>query len=1664
LEFSGSTGVWNPVPTIFYIGNYQTHSNAAGGVAYGYEGIDQSTGVVYGCDSMVWATGDALNLSSQIVYGIAGISSSGNAPSPDGIDFSPLNSYYVDVDNEITLYDKTQIGDVDIFQCACPGESTVPSCDSTLMATANYTGSQDSCCWTVDMKIEENNICMVEFEVLGGVIFNDFVANGGWNIAPDALNPNQIIEVTPALPGDFPIGTISSAIDFCLTEINSAADVPQIVIIRYFRTTPNGLELLECNDTLYFDCPVPNSNNGCWSAEVDSVYCNPDDQSYTIKLNITNESATETFHTLGILDVLPDVCFDLTSLPLVSLPSPIGPGESGQVCLTVQSNKQILSTTNVYFKFFLFSDNACCHAADSLCVPLPPCCIICDENTVLIDTVASQSDSCCYALDVKNGCAKNYFKRIETEILTPGVTFSQAHVISALPILWGTPFGNDTEIHWAPQGGFIPAGTFDNLINFCLSNINDASQNPQCVEVRWIACDVNGQDSVACRDTLKFYCEPVVRDSCIALTERDIDCLPNGNYQFNYTIQNISTNFASHFSIYDVLPPSVNTIPPVVLANVGLNPGDTWSGSLVITGASPGDVVKLKTRLFDFTPPPPGVPFDTAWCCFDTICITIPNCLDSCVCSTAPLTLIQNGISYTLPCTQGAPTPAIGCPTGDVNISGFFGCKDPVTGEPCEDSNVSWTLYGPGGIPITSGATTNFLALTFPEALVDDPGSYLLSVTTICQGASDTCVCNARWIQPDCPSVDTCCQNYQQFVQNIQSAVSVSVDNSQCKATINIGTLESCDLVQSINWGDGNIQTGPFTSGSMPMHTYPTSGAYNIGVLANEYRPDGTICYEYFLNFPINLQCPDSCYCQGFQNLTFFNNSGFGLPVTCDDQTIYELPCPDTSGGYQLKGEMHCSTSCGKTVDWTITSADGSIIFSGSLVVSGSSPYLFTIPTIPYSTFPDPGIYQLNLYGNCGGQVCLCTVLFAVPECRTCPTCPAGTVQGPNLVQNGDFSSGNVGFTSDYSFIVSGVMSADGYSIRNSTNLSNGLWACTDHTALLPLGQFLICDASPNTADACYRNTIPVTVGTTYVFCAYTNNLVRPTSDFNDPTVQVWINGVMVDNVLLTETPDNWVMLSATWTATTASAVIEIKSAGTSSSGNDFAIDDVSFAKCGPACTCGNFIKTYIRNKKTGLSQLLTCNSPQAVSIPCPPSGKPHVVTGSLRCNGNCQATNVSWSMMAPDGTNVLSGSSLSAYFSIPIPSTAVTQNGVYMLKLQGICNGDTCECKINLAFEGCGPDCDCAELEEAVVAGIHISSLGGCQKEIHSNATLTECDKVEWTIYNFTQLSPIFTGTTTGDDPLIYSFPGAGKYSICMKVTRTQPDGTTCMYENCWKVKVTCGGLPTLNCENPVLSNPGFSEQSNPGILGQQGKSAGWSNLGGTPEVVMDESCADPVSMRLLGNCLITDLVGHEAVNLAQGKSLSYEICIRPQATLVPGAMLVGRISTSPQAAANCEGECEEVFRVPACCIAFDSFSVVTGAFQSKFVLGDNRFFSLHVENDHVDDDPESRSGVLVDNICLQLEDLVSAVDNGPDGKLGISFFPNPTTGKFTLRVNGQVPLGAELQITDVCGRILQTNHLTQGQYEYQFTVDALSSGIYFLKLVDGRMPIWVGKLIKQQ
>ena len=164
-----------------------------------------------------------------------------------------------------------------------------------------------------------------------------------------------------------------------------------------------------------------------------------------------------------------------------------------------------------------------------------------------------------------------------------------------------------------------------------------------------------------------------------------------------------------------------------------------------------------------------------------------------------------------------------------------------------------------------------------------------------------------------------------------------------------------------------------------------------------------------------------------------------------------------------------------------------------------------------------------------------------------------------NQVANGNFSGGNVSFSSNYSF-TSNLQPAGVYWVGPNSNMVHPLFfSVTDHTT--GSGNFMVVNGSgtPNINVWCQE--ISVDPNTEYDFSTWITS-VHPSSP---AILQFSINGSELGPTFSAPgTPGVWQEFTASWVSgNSTSATICIVNQNTNTSGNDFGIDDISFS---PIC------------------------------------------------------------------------------------------------------------------------------------------------------------------------------------------------------------------------------------------------------------------------------------------------------------------------------------------------------------------------------------------------------------------------------------------------------------------------------------------------------------------
>ena len=169
----------------------------------------------------------------------------------------------------------------------------------------------------------------------------------------------------------------------------------------------------------------------------------------------------------------------------------------------------------------------------------------------------------------------------------------------------------------------------------------------------------------------------------------------------------------------------------------------------------------------------------------------------------------------------------------------------------------------------------------------------------------------------------------------------------------------------------------------------------------------------------------------------------------------------------------------------------------------------------------------------------------------------------PNLILNGDFSGGNTGFATDYTYVmdipnVQNEMNPEGtYTVINNPSLVHGAFAgCNDHTG--GNGNMMVINGAASFQNI-WCQTITISPDTYYNVSAWVASVIS-----SSPAIlQFSINGSPIGPIInAPSTPCSWIPFNATWNSgSTTSAEICILNLNTAAGGNDFAIDDISMVE-----------------------------------------------------------------------------------------------------------------------------------------------------------------------------------------------------------------------------------------------------------------------------------------------------------------------------------------------------------------------------------------------------------------------------------------------------------------------------------------------------------------------
>jgi hypothetical protein len=184
---------------------------------------------------------------------------------------------------------------------------------------------------------------------------------------------------------------------------------------------------------------------------------------------------------------------------------------------------------------------------------------------------------------------------------------------------------------------------------------------------------------------------------------------------------------------------------------------------------------------------------------------------------------------------------------------------------------------------------------------------------------------------------------------------------------------------------------------------------------------------------------------------------------------------------------------------------------------------------------------------------------FIILALLLCLGTPA--ISSQNLIINGNFELGNVGFASEYTYTnvpIGGKLPGEYYAVgSNPYYYHDEAASYGDHTS--GTGNMMIVNGNISTPYlTVWEQTVSVSPSTDYEFSLWISNwcpwLGEPAQ------IEYFINDTLIGTNVINTAAGDWEKYSLQWSSGTyTAATIKIIDTDTAGGGNDFAIDDISF-------------------------------------------------------------------------------------------------------------------------------------------------------------------------------------------------------------------------------------------------------------------------------------------------------------------------------------------------------------------------------------------------------------------------------------------------------------------------------------------------------------------------
>lgn len=273
-------------------------------------------------------------------------------------------------------------------------------------------------------------------------------------------------------------------------------------------------------------------------------------------------------------------------------------------------------------------------------------------------------------------------------------------------------------------------------------------------------------------------------------------------------------------------------------------------------------------------------------------------------------------------------------------------------------------------------------------------------------------------------------------------------------------------------------------------------------------------------------------------------NFGDGNSVSGSSTVSHTYTAPGNYQVLMIQKYQSCIDTVRKTYSISIQNDTQTILTADTTICFGATKQLRSAPALTYCWSPSTYLDNPSVQNPVSSAPVNITYYLTSEK------------KGNNLIVNGNFSNGNTGFTSAYNYAATNITEGQYFVGASPQGWNSSLSNCGDHTT--GNGNMMLVNGSPAPDIKIWTQTVTVLPNTNYSFSTWIQALWPP----NPAQLQFSINNNDIGTLITASVPTcTWTQFYTTWNSGNAtSATISIINKNTQITGNDFALDDISFS------------------------------------------------------------------------------------------------------------------------------------------------------------------------------------------------------------------------------------------------------------------------------------------------------------------------------------------------------------------------------------------------------------------------------------------------------------------------------------------------------------------------